>query len=402
MRLKSDPAERRTVAERQVGLRLRRLFVTLHLVVGMSTGLLLSVLGLSGSLLVFRHEIDALLEPRLLVALSCGGVPAPVESVVAAVTAYRPGATLQHLFLAPGPSATHEAWLSGTNARLYLDPCTARVLGERDADQSAMGWLFALHTKFLSGEQGESLVGWCGIALLFLGASGLVLWWPANLRQLRERMQVKWHASGKRVNYDLHRTGGFYAAGLLALIAVTGTTLVFKDWSTAVAARLTGRAVATSLKPKVTLAPGVNKSLRPLSELLRQSEQALPGGVVRRVSFPMKPDAPLLIRKRLPGEQHTNGVNYIYLDPYTGRVLRVDRAAMGDAGQRFLNARYPLHIGLWGGLVTRVLHALAGLMPMALFVTGLVMWWNRIGVKRLTARRTGRAAAASTVTATSL
>lgn len=396
MPLKSARAKHSSLSD-HIGLRLRRLLFTLHLVVGVSAGLLLSLLGLTGSLLVFRHEIDSLLEPRLLTVAPCSA-PASLDRIVAAVEAYRPEAKLQHLFLASGPSATHEAWFSGTTVRVYLDPCTAGVLGERDADWSAMGWLFALHTKLLSGERGESIVGWCGIALLFLTVSGLILWWPANYRQFRERLRVKWYASRKRINFDLHRTGGFYAAALLVLIALTGTTLVFKDTATAAAARLTNRSPAA--KPTVTPPrAGATASPLSLSELLRMSETVLPGGVVRRISFPGKPDAPLLIRKRLPYELHPNGVNYLYLDPYTGAVLRVDRAAEGDAGQRFLNARYPLHIGLWGGLLTRLLHALAGLLPSVLFVTGLIMWWNRVGVKRLTAWR-NRLAVADTNSST--
>ena len=208
----------------------------------------------------------------------------------------------------------------------------------------------------------------------------MVLWWPARRHQLVDRLRVKWRASGKRVNYDLHRTGGFYAAGMLVLIALTGTTLVYKDGATAAVARLAGRPAPE--KPTVTR-PADGAAPRPLPELLRRADAALPAGDVRRLTFPAKADASLIVRKRLPGELHPNGVNYIYLDPYSGMVLRVDRAAAGDAGQRFLNARYPLHIGLWGGLFSRCLHALAGLVPATLFITGLVMWWNRGGAKRL-------------------
>jgi uncharacterized iron-regulated membrane protein len=99
--------------------------------------------------------------------------------------------------------------------------------------------------------------------------------------------------------------------------------------------------------------------------------------VLRRVSFPAKPGAPVVVRKRLPGDLHPNGMSYVFLDPHTGNVLRVDRAADASRGQRLVNLRYPLHIGHWGGMATRLLHALAGLMPSLLFVTGCRLWWNR-------------------------
>ena len=368
---------------------LRRWLFNLHLVVGMTLGLLAAVIGVSGSLLVFRHEIDRLIAPPALrVSVPRDGAaapPAPLDRVADAVRVRRPDAPLRHLFVAPGPGDPHEGWLDGTTVRVLVDPYAGTVLGERDADRTPMGILFSLHTTLLAGEAGERVAGWAGLGLLFLCASGLVLWWPANPRQFRERVRVKWTASAKRVNFDLHRTGGFWVCGLVALIALTGTSLAFKDASAAAAARLSGNPEAA--KKPVVEPPAPGAVPVPLGELLRRADDALPGGVVRRISFPAKPDAPLIVRKMLPGELHPNGVNYIYLDPYTGAVLRVDRAASALPGQRFLNARFPLHIGLWGGLLTRVLHAAAGLAPAALFATGVLMWWNRVGSKRMRARR---------------
>ena len=359
---------------------MRRLLFTLHLVVGIGAGLLLTLTGLTGSLLVFRHELDAALNPELL-RVPARGEPAPVGRAVEAAVRAVPGARVQHLFVAPAPGAAHEVWLQGTERRVYVDPYTARVLGTRDERRSVMGRLFALHTKLLGGESRERVVGFGGLALLFLSASGLVLWWPSRLRQLPDRLRVKWGASAKRVNYDLHRSVGFWAAGLLALTALTGSSLVFSEWFTAAAYRLT----RTHEPPKVRVnAPpdgGAGAPL-PLDALLRRADAALPGGDLRRVSFPAKPDAPLVIRKRLPGDLHPNGMSYVYLDPYTGDVLRADAAGDAVAGRRLLNLRYPLHIGRWGGLATRVLYVLLGLLPGLLFVTGCRMWWNRAGAKR--------------------
>ena len=58
------------------------------------------------------------------------------------------------------------------------------------------------------------------------------------------------------------------------------------------------------------------------------------------------------------------------------------------AGTRFLNLRYPVHIGLYGGLFTRILHAITGLAPLGLFTTGCLMWWNRVGSKRFVRKGT--------------
>ena len=67
-------------------LRLRRLWLTSHLYLGLSLGLLLALLGLTGSFLVFHHAIDEQLNPRLL-RESAPGPHRSLAEVVAAASA---------------------------------------------------------------------------------------------------------------------------------------------------------------------------------------------------------------------------------------------------------------------------------------------------------------------------
>ncbi len=370
------PPKSESANRKQIRARLRRLLVTVHLVLGLTAGLLLSLTGLSGSLLVFRHEIDRLAEPGLHQVKISQRPPAPLEKVAAAAAQAVPGAAIQQLFLATAPGGSHEVWLKGSKLRLYVDPFSAQILGKRRDTDSFTGWLFAWHTKLLSVESGERIVGWSGVVLLFLSVSGVILWWPDRVRQVPDRLRIKWSASGKRVNYDLHRTGGFYAAALLTLLALTGSSLVFDEWFTKAAFRLT-RTPPPTTRPKATV-PASDAKTVPLSVLLTKVDNALPGGTLRRVSFPAKAGSPVVVRKRMPGDLHPNGMSYVFLDPSNGDVLRVDRAAEASPGQRLVNLRYPLHIGQWGGLATRLLQALVGLMPLVLFLTGCRMWWDRV------------------------
>jgi hypothetical protein len=51
---------------------------------------------------------------------------------------------------------------------------------------------------------------------------------------------------------------------------------------------------------------------------------------------------------------------------------------------------YPLHFGTFGGNVTRILWIIVGLAPAVLYVTGLLMWWNRSILPGLRRRRRRR------------
>ena len=62
---------------------MRSALLTLHKYAGLSLGLLLSVVGISGSLLVFDHAIDEVLAPATVTAHEAGA-RAPLAAVLAA------------------------------------------------------------------------------------------------------------------------------------------------------------------------------------------------------------------------------------------------------------------------------------------------------------------------------
>jgi len=359
-------------------VKLRQFLFQLHLYTGLLAGLLLSVTGVTGSLLVFSHEIDSLLYPTLFHArtpIKPASLDSP-QSVLDLVTRVRPGVTIQSLVPPRDAGDTYELRLKG-DRRLYVDPYTGQILGERRALAHPLGFVFSLHTKLLSGENGETAVGVGGVLLLLLGATGVVLWWPSK-KGVRAGFTIRWGANWKRVNFDVHRVSGATMALLLCLVALTGAAMVWSEQVTGWAYQVAG--IPAPRKPGST----VRKGASPLSldELQAQAEAALPGGVFTRITLASKPAAPVMFRKKLPQELHPNGTSFVYLDQYTGKVLQVENALHARAPTRLLNLRYPLHIGQFGGWPMRVLYMLVGLTPLTLFTTGCLMWWNRVWVPK--------------------
>lgn len=351
----------------------RRLVVKLHLYTGLFVGLLLGVTGLSGSVLVFREELEALAHPHLLVSAGAGERVA-VEDVVAAVQRAYPA---DKPFAIRMPRAPHETYLVKLNSAhdrfVYVDPYNGRILGAHRQNESALGWLSLLHTELLAGEAGESVVGAGGLLLLGLGATGLVLWWPRN-GKLSQGFKVQWSAHWKRLNFDLHRATGIYAVLFLSITAATGAAFVFNASAIDLVDALTAsapRPAAPRLVPDRSGAPAPT-----LDALLQAADRVLPLPTTW-VSLPQTASAPLVVRKKRPDEAHPNGRNFVYLDPRSGAVLQVERDRSAPRGTRVFNIFYPLHVGAIAGTPTRILQAAVGLAPLVLMVTGLAMWANR-------------------------
>lgn len=359
-------------------MKLRRLLFHLHLYTGLAAGLLVSLTGLTGSLLVFSHEIDALLYPAVyhVAPPAVPGERLAPEAILERLQRLRPGVKVQSLMPPRDAHDPYEVRVKG-DTRLYLNPYTGALLAERSATDHPIGFLFSLHTKLLSGENGKNAVGIGGLLLLLMGGTGVVLWWPGK-SGVREGFTIRWGASWKRINFDLHRVGGIVTVLLLSLIALTGAAMVWPEPVTDWTYRLTG--TRAPRKPASAVRPGVRP--RSLDELLARADAALPGAVTTRITPAAKPTAAVVIRKKLPQELHPNGMSAVYLDQYSGAVLRIDNALQAQPAARVLNLRYPLHIGQYGGWPVRVLYVLVGLTPLLLFSTGCLMWWNRVWIPR--------------------
>lgn len=353
--------------------RVRKLIFNIHLWAGLTLGVLLVLAGLTGSILVFDEEIDAVLNPGLL-RVAPGEEEVSFQNVAATVTAAYPEHPVSYIRMPRNRGESYEVTTAGADPlEIFVDPYRGTILGARGTTEGFINALFDLHVHLLAGERGEMVMGSVGLLTLLLVATGMVVWWP-GMRRWWTGFTVRWRAGWKRVNFDLHRAGGIWCAAFLAVTAFTGAGLIFHDAFLAGANRVTG-------SPEVPAPPAVvprsGDPWLPLDSLLRQADRALPGGTTTYVAFPATPEAPLSVRKYFDAALHPNGRSFVYLDPWSGEAVAVERALSVPTGMKALNVLYPLHIGSFGGPMVRVLYALLGLAPLVLFVSGCLMWWNR-------------------------
>lgn len=363
--------------------RLRRLTFTLHRYIGLAVGLLLIIVGLTGSVLVFEKEIDHFLLHRQIGKIVPQGERVSIESVVDTVkTAFsdRPELKIASINTLPEPEEPYTVWLKSPAEKwteVSVNPYTAKILGMRQWENTLIGFMFDLHYRFLAGRVGEIIVGIVALLLLILSITGLILW--PGWRRLISGFKIKWLAHPKRVNFDLHKVAGIVTAVFLALTAFTGFCWNFSDFTyPAIYA-----ATFTPQPPETTSTPVTGKSPLLLSDVLQKADAALPGAATTYISLPEKPDGVYSIGKKFPQETEEYGNSRVYIDQYSGEVLHLQNGLNLALGDRVLNSFTPLHYGTFWGLPTRILYVFVGLAPLVLFITGFVMWRYRYQRKSL-------------------
>lgn len=376
---------------------MRKACLLLHRYVGLAAGLLVAVLGMTGSVLVYEAEIDRALNPELLSVRPAGeriGPGAALAALREADAGVRPD-LLQMPREPTDPYVFHGAEQGGNDAEqrraVYVDPYRGEVLGSRPEHSGVVGVLFRIHANLMAGMAGRQAVGWSGVVLLLLCVTGIVVWWPriARLPRFLEALGVRWRAGGRRTNYDLHRAGGMWTLPYLALLALTGSGLVFYGATGDLLNAATGSeamppAPGSAVAAADTTGTPVDRRPAALDRAWRDARSALPDARFSYVYLPGEADGALGFRGRNPSELHSNGRSFVWVDRWTGELIRVDDATEADVGPRLLHAAYPLHIGAFDlGPIdarwVRLLWAMLGLVPAALLATGFLVWWWRGG-----------------------
>lgn len=118
-------------------------------------------------------------------------------------------------------------------AACFINPYTGEITGIDDGKGFFMKimrlhrWLLDEYKRDGSFAWGKTIVGYSTLVLAIIIISGLVIWYPRNRKALKNRFKIRTKAGWFRFLYDLHVSGGFYAALLLLILALTGLTWSF-------------------------------------------------------------------------------------------------------------------------------------------------------------------------------
>ncbi|KQM41321.1 PepSY-associated TM helix domain-containing protein [Sphingomonas sp. Leaf10] len=352
-----------------------RLFVRrVHLWLGLWLGLLFALLGLTGSALVFYTAIDAALRPSIGVE---GDAPAidlrsdAWDQALATGRAWRSdpaGKWTLEVTGESGPIPARYYPAPGHHAdrmMLWFSPDGRRILRAEPWGGYLMSWLYQLHMQLLAGDIGMALVGWSGVGILMLLISGIVAWWPRG--SWRKALAFKRQAAPIRRLRDLHKLGGLWSAGLLLILTGTGVLLALPD--------VTAALLAPKPIPSPRSAGPANTSV---VAAFATARRVFPDGRIVFVDVPNRAAQPIRVRLQLPGDPHPRFPgSYVFIDQHQGRVLAVHDVRHSGRGSAIVAWVRTLHDGTVGGIATRLLAVLVGLMPTALFVTGFLHWRTR-------------------------
>jgi len=364
----------------------RKLWLKTHLYLGLVVGLFFVMTGLTGSLLVFYIELDEQLHSELILDGKAKQQKQSYETILQAlktteptrdkawrmelpdnpkrmITAryYKPQ-EMQHLAFAP--------------LMLWVNPYTAEVVSSRFWGDFLMTWIYDLHFTLLMDDNGRIALSIIGIFIFLSLCTGIYLWWPST-HKFKKALTFKRHTSLQRNVYDIHTLSGFYSLPILIVIVATGVFLIFPPVKPIV------QALSSTYQPvntQSTLIP--NGQRLSVDKAVSLAQQQFPTAAVKWIETPDGPGGSYRVNLRQDGEpsQRFPKTN-VWLDQYSGEILAIRDIEQDSAGDTFLRWLHPLHSGQAFGLTGRIIVCISGLLPLILFVTGIMRWRHKLKVK---------------------
>jgi uncharacterized iron-regulated membrane protein len=371
-------------------VRVRALWLWLHRWLGLTAGLALAVIGLTGALLVVDRPLWRLEFPEVVAPLapSPGGMT-PVADWIAAAKRARPDLGEPEFVAAPGAvPLPGDAAIVGREIDLgggahghfivAVDPWRAEPLGSFVLEETWAGLPILLHTSLLLPLVGPEVVAWAGVLAAVSAASGLYLFWPRRGRWRRALAPMR-RAPASRRWLEAHNLLGFYLLPVLLVLALSGVYLLKEQWLDPVVS------LASPVPPPpepapLRLDPASCGGPTTLPAAVAAAAAAAPGAVPRFASAPPHEDPAGAFRVWLarPGEANWRyGESEAWVDPGCPRVLALRDGRERTAGERFKLAMLPVHDGTYLGPAGEALVLLAGLLMPVLYVTGVAVWWRR-------------------------
>ncbi|UVM39586.1 sulfite reductase flavoprotein subunit alpha [Pseudomonas sp. B21-017] len=365
---------------------LKKSLFQLHWFFGISAGLVLALMGITGAAVSFQDEILRTLNPSVLhVEKQIAGVLPPAELVEKIESAS--GKIVSMLWVeTDSGNAARVIFTAPPGERRgqmrYFDPYTAEFMGDVTG-QDFFGLMLQLHRFLAMGDTGRQITGACTLILVFFCLSGLYLRWPRQWKSWRAWLTLDWKKKGRSFNWDLHSVAGTWCLVFYLLAALTGLSWSYEWYNKGLTRLLSDSPQNERVRSGRGPAPSGPAPTADYAAMWSSIYSAAgPGLSSYNVRMPPVAGQPATVFYLLKDSPHDQARNQITLDPVTGAVSRHDRYSDKSLKAQLLTSIYALHVGSYFGLVGRIILTITALSMPLFFVTGWLLYLDRRRKKR--------------------
>lgn len=358
----------------------------IHLWLSLPAGIFITIMCLTGAILVFQQEIQRALDPRFYkvpvpentTVLPLGTLIGTAEDVLA-----EEGKELSSITIYSKPGATVAVGASGQRGTaLALDPYTGEITGKGAPATEFFSSVRGLHRWLLlkgTGRPiGKIIMGTSSILFSIILISGICIAVPRAWRKLsqwKKSLSVTAKKGAWAWWFTSHRAFGWYCAIFLLLMSLTGPMWTFGWYRNAVASIFGietskgGGGGHGNSRTGSGAGTDVHAWERALQEIRTMDPEV--------VSVALNDGSATVKSKR-----HHARASDTYKFDAQGNITSVQKYEDLPSSRKFMGIAFLLHSGMWGGWITKTIYLIACLTGAYLVVSGYWLYIRRIMRKK--------------------
>jgi uncharacterized iron-regulated membrane protein len=356
---------------------MKKFFRSIHLYLSLAAGLVIMVTCLTGAILVFEHELQALFNPDRY-HVEATGNRLPLQQLVDNVKKDVTKAKINSVKVYNDSTRTVEigyAPKKDERRTAFVNPYTGVVVEHYNYRETFFYWVMDVHRWMLGGDVGKMVVGISTLIFLFILITGAILWWPKSKNVLKARLKLKLDGGWKRVNHDMHIVLGFYSLIFLFILAFTGLAWSFQ-WFNKGIYKVTGSPMKAVSPPEIKF-DSTGESIS-YDQAFMVINSQVPGAEFYNISAPKDSVSPYTVNLLREDAVHESATDSYYVDPFTGKIAGTMKWEERNTGQRVRSTFKPVHIASIYGLPSKIIGLIVCLFGASFPITGVIMWINRL------------------------
>lgn len=361
--------------------------LTLHKILGLTTGVVVFIVAITGCCWAFRDEIESLYDDYKKVAPEEKPIITPTRAKEIAHTVFPDNTVHGTLFKNSKEDAVEVIFYDAEPEfyqSVFLNPYSGEVIQVDNHLTGFFAFILKGHMRlWFPKDIGEQIVGASILIFILIIISGFILWLPKKRKNLKQRLTFDWKATTrwKRKNFDLHTVVGFYICSLALIVAFTGSVISY-DWLKYVVYVTAGgdKVPAFIIPENSSKEPSEAYHVKPIDNLINKLKKESPEADSYELHYPESDSTSVYVEV-----SNTEGLyydsDYRFFDQNTLEEIETP-AIFGkykDAkfADKILRMNYDIHIGAIGGLPGKIIAFLVSLLTATLPVTGILLWYGR-------------------------
>lgn len=365
-------------------MNLKQIIIKLHLFLGLSSGLIIFIISITGALYAFKDEVEALTLSYKKVdaknqemilpseAISIGKKANP-ENTIHGVIYRKPTDALEIIYYQPEP------FYYGST---YINPYSGELIKKVDFLKTFFGFIRRGHATLWIPNKiiGYTVVAIGSIIFVIMLITGIILWWPRKNSSSKSFGFSKNKKSIKKL--EIHKVIGFYTSFLAIIIVLTGLSWILKSLDKAMYKAMGGEKEITWNPPisDTTFAGSLSYTGNPIDILYKEFKKQNSNLQFIELHLVDNDTSAILVElNRDPSS--TRKTDYLFFDQFTLQRIKTDHfyGSYDDAliPDKIRRAYYDIHSGNILGFPGKILAFLVSILCASLPITGFMLWWNK-------------------------